>query len=169
MVEVKSTNGDTHLGGDDVDQVLIDWMTSEFQRENGMDISKDKMVLQRLKDAAEKTKIELSTAQNSEINLPYLTADASGPKHFQASLSRAKFEQMIDPVISRSLEPCRKALKDAKVKPSEIDEVILVGGSTRIPLVQKKVSGSSARSEPVRQPRRGRVGGCRHPGRCALR
>ena len=139
VVEVKSTNGDTHLGGDDVDQVLIDWMTSEFQRENGMDISKDKMVLQRLKDAAEKTKIELSTAQNSEINLPYLTADASGPKHFQASLSRAKFEQMIDPVISRTLEPCRKALKDAKVKPSEIDEVILVGGSTRIPLVQQKV------------------------------
>ena len=139
VVEVKSTNGDTHLGGDDVDQVLIDWMVAEFKRDNGVDVSKDKMVLQRLKDAAEKTKIELSTAQNSEINLPYLTADASGPKHFQASLSRAKFEQMIDPVISRTLDPCRKALKDAKIKASEIDEVILVGGSTRIPLVQQKV------------------------------
>ncbi len=140
VVEVKSTNGDTHLGGDDVDQVLIDWMVGEFKRENGMDISKDKMVLQRLKDAAEKTKIELSTAQNSEINLPYLPADASGPKHLQASLSRAKFEQMIGPVIERTLEPCRKALKDAKSKASDIDEVILVGGSTRIPLVQQKVS-----------------------------
>ena len=140
VVEVKSTNGDTHLGGDDVDQVLIDWMVGEFKRDNGMDISKDKMVLQRLKDAAEKTKIELSTAQNSEINLPYLTADASGPKHLQASLTRAKFEQMIGPVIERTLEPCRKALKDAKVKASDIDEVILVGGSTRIPLVQQKVS-----------------------------
>jgi len=140
VVEVKSTNGDTHLGGDDVDQVLIDWMVGEFKRDNGMDISKDKMVLQRLKDAAEKTKIELSTAQNSEINLPYLTADASGPKHLQASLTRAKFEQMIGPVIERTLEPCRKALKDAKAKASDIDEVILVGGSTRIPLVQQKVS-----------------------------
>ena len=139
VVEVKSTNGDTHLGGDDVDQVLIDWMVAEFKRDNGMDISKDKMVLQRLKDAAEKAKIELSTAQSSEINLPYLTADASGPKHFQASLGRAKFEQMIDPVITRTLEPCRQAIKDAKVKPSEIDEIILVGGSTRIPLVQQKV------------------------------
>jgi molecular chaperone DnaK len=139
VVEVKSTNGDTHLGGDDVDQVLIDWMVAEFKRENGMDISGDKMVLQRLKDAAEKAKIELSTAQNSEINLPYLTADASGPKHFQGSLSRAKFEQMIDKVIARTLEPCKKALQDAGVSPSEIDEVILVGGSTRIPLVQKKV------------------------------
>jgi molecular chaperone DnaK len=140
VVEVKSTNGDTHLGGDDVDQVLIEWMIAEFKRENGIDLSGDKMVLQRLKDAAEKTKIELSTAQNSEVNLPYLTADASGPKHFMASLSRAKFEQMIDKVIESTLEPCRKALKDAGVSASEIDEVILVGGSTRIPLVQKKVS-----------------------------
>ena len=141
VVEVKSTNGDTHLGGDDVDQVLIEWMIAEFKKENGIDLSGDKMVLQRLKDAAEKTKIELSTAQNSEVNLPYLTADASGPKHFMASLSRARFEQMIDGVIERTLEPCRKALKDAGVSASEIDEVILVGGSTRIPLVQKKVSG----------------------------
>jgi molecular chaperone DnaK len=141
VVEVKSTNGDTHLGGDDVDQVLIEWMIAEFKKENGIDLAGDKMVLQRLKDAAEKTKIELSTAQNSEVNLPYLTADASGPKHFMASLSRARFEQMIDSVIERTLEPCRKALKDAGVSASEIDEVILVGGSTRIPLVQKKVSG----------------------------
>ena len=140
VVEVKSTNGDTHLGGDDVDQVLIEWMIAEFKRENGIDLAGDKMVLQRLKDAAEKTKIELSTAQNSEVNLPYLTADASGPKHFMASLSRAKFEQMIDQVIERTLDPCRKALKDAGVSASEIDEIILVGGSTRIPLVQKKVS-----------------------------
>ncbi len=139
VVEVKSTNGDTHLGGDDVDQVLIDWMTAEFKRENGIDISGDKMVLQRLKDAAEKTKIELSTAQSSEVNLPYLTADASGPKHLVTSLSRAQFERMIDPVIERTLGPCRQALKDAGLKPSEVDEVILVGGSTRIPLVQQKV------------------------------
>jgi molecular chaperone DnaK len=140
VVEVKSTNGDTHLGGDDVDQVLIEWMIAEFKRENGIDLAGDKMVLQRLKDAAEKTKIELSTAQNSEVNLPYLTADASGPKHFMASMSRAKFEQMIDKVIESTLAPCRKALKDAGVSASEIDEIILVGGSTRIPLVQKKVS-----------------------------
>ena len=139
VVEVKSTNGDTHLGGDDVDQVLIDWMIAEFKKENGMDLSGDKMVLQRLKDAAEKAKIELSTAQRTEINLPYLTADASGPKHFQSSLTRARFEQMIDPVINRTLDPCRKALKDAGLSASEINEVILVGGSTRIPLVQQRV------------------------------
>ncbi len=139
VVEVKSTNGDTHLGGDDVDQVLIDWMTSTFKASHGLDISKDKMVLQRLKDAAEKAKIELSTAQNTEVNLPFLTADASGPKHFQESLSRSQFERMIDSVIERTLEPCRKAIKDANVRASEIDEIILVGGSTRIPLVQQKV------------------------------
>jgi len=139
VVEVLSTNGDTHLGGDDVDQVLIDWMMAEFQKENGVDIRGDKMVLQRLKDAAEKAKIELSTAQNSEINLPYLTADASGPKHLVTSLSRAKFERMIDPVIERTLGPCRQAIKDAGLRAGDIDEVILVGGSTRIPLVQTKV------------------------------
>ena len=109
VVEVKSTNGDTHLGGDDVDQVLIDWMIAEFKKENGMDLSGDKMVLQRLKDAVEKAKIELSTAQRTEVNLPYLTADASGPKHFQSNLTRARFEQMIDPVINRTLDPCRKS------------------------------------------------------------
>jgi molecular chaperone DnaK len=140
VVEVKSTNGDTHLGGDDVDQVLIEWMIAGFKQDTGIDLAGDKMVLQRLKDAAEKTKIELSTAQNSEVNLPYLTADASGPKHFMASLTRAKFEQMIDKVIESTLAPCRKALKDAGVSPADIDEIILVGGSTRIPLVQQKVS-----------------------------
>ncbi|MBL8617186.1 MAG: molecular chaperone DnaK [Deltaproteobacteria bacterium] len=142
MVEVLSTNGDTHLGGDDVDQVLIDWMMAEFKKESGIDVRGDRMVLQRLKDAAEKAKIELSSALASEINLPYLSVDASGPKHFVSSLSRAKFEQMIDPVVDRTLEPCRKALKDAREKNksfSNIHEVLLVGGSTRIPLVQKKV------------------------------
>jgi molecular chaperone DnaK len=139
VVEVKSTNGDTHLGGDDVDQVLIDWMITEFKRESGVDIRGDKMVLQRLKDAAEKAKIELSSAMQAEVNLPYLTADSSGPKHFQSNLSRAKFEQLIEPIVERTLEPCRKAMKDAGVTAKEIDEVILVGGSTRIPLVQAKV------------------------------
>ena len=139
VVEVLSTNGDTHLGGDDVDQVLIDWMMAEFLKESGVDIRGDKMVLQRLKEAAEKAKIELSTAQSSEINLPYLTADASGPKHLVTSLSRAKFERMIDPVIERTLGPCRQALKDAGLRAGEVDEIILVGGSTRIPLVQTKV------------------------------
>jgi molecular chaperone DnaK len=127
------------LGGDDVDQVLIDWMIAEFKKEHGVDLRGDKIVLQRLKDAAEKTKIELSGAMQSEINLPYLTADASGPKHLVTTLSRARFEQMIEPVINKTLDPCRKALKDAGKSASDIDEVILVGGSTRIPLVQKKV------------------------------
>jgi len=139
VVEVKSTNGNTHLGGDDVDQVLIDWMIKTFKAETGIDIARDKMVLQRLKDAAEKAKIELSTAQSASINLPFLTADASGPKHFEQDLSRAKFEQMIEPVITRTLDPCRQALKDASLRSADIDEIILVGGSTRIPLVQAKV------------------------------
>ncbi|MAY81972.1 MAG: molecular chaperone DnaK [Deltaproteobacteria bacterium] len=139
VVEVKSTNGDTHLGGDDVDKVLIDWMIDSFKKDTSIDVSTQPMVLQRLKDAAEKTKIELSTSQNSEVNLPFLTADASGPKHFVQSLSRSQFERMIDPVIERTLAPCRQALKDAGLGASEIDEVIMVGGSTRIPLVQSKV------------------------------
>ncbi|RME28909.1 MAG: molecular chaperone DnaK [Deltaproteobacteria bacterium] len=139
VVEVKSTNGDTHLGGDDIDHVLIDWMVSEFKKEHGVDISNDRMVMQRLKDAAEKAKIELSSAPSTEINLPFLTADASGPKHFVTTLTRAKFEQMIEPVVDRTLEPCRKAIKDAKVSTSDIHEVLLVGGSTRIPLVREKV------------------------------
>jgi molecular chaperone DnaK len=139
VVEVKSTNGDTHLGGDDVDHVLIDWMIASFKTETGIDVGSDKMVLQRLKDAAEKAKIELSTAQSSEVNLPFLTADASGPKHFVQALTRSQFERMIDPVIERTLGPCRKAIKDAGVSTSEIDEIIMVGGSTRIPLVKAKV------------------------------
>ncbi|MEC7987354.1 MAG: molecular chaperone DnaK [Myxococcota bacterium] len=139
VVEVKSTAGDTHLGGDDVDQVLIDWMQAEFKKEHGIDISKDKMVAQRLKEQAEKSKKELSSAMSTDINLPFLTADASGPKHLMLSLSRSKFEQMISNIIERTLEPCRRAIADAGVSTSEIDEVILVGGSTRIPLVQKKV------------------------------
>jgi molecular chaperone DnaK len=140
VVEVRSTNGDTHLGGDDVDQVLIEWLLSVFKKEHGIDLTNDKMVLQRLKEAAEKAKKELSNAPSTEINLPFLTADNTGPKHLITSLSRSKFEQMIDPVIERTLGPCRRALADAGVSTSEIDEVVLVGGSTRIPLVQKKVS-----------------------------
>jgi molecular chaperone DnaK len=139
VVEVKATNGDTHLGGDDVDDALITWLIDEFKKETGIDLSSQTIVVQRLKDAAEKAKIELSTAQSTEINLPFLTADASGPKHLQKTLSRSEFERMIDPIIERTLGPCRKCMKDAGVSASEIDEVILVGGSTRIPLVQKKV------------------------------
>ena len=139
VVEVKSTSGDTHLGGDDVDQVIIDWLVSSFKADTGIDLSADKMVLQRLKDAAEKAKIELSSSQSTSINLPFLTADASGPKHLEMKLNRAQFEQMIEPIIERTLGPCRAALKDASLQASQIDEVILVGGSTRIPLVLEKV------------------------------
>lgn len=139
VVEVISTNGDTHLGGDDIDRVIIDWLISEFKKDTGIDVSKDKMVLQRLKDAAEKAKIELSSMQETEIHLPFLTMDASGPKHLQVKLRRSQLEQMILPIVERTIEPCKKALADAKRTPKEIDEVILVGGSTRIPLVQQKV------------------------------
>ena len=139
VVEVVSTNGDTHLGGDDIDDLLVHWLIDEFKKDTGLDVSKDKMVLQRLKEAAEKAKIELSTVQESEINLPFLTADATGPKHMVKKLGRAKFEQMIEQIVDRTVEPTKRALKDAGKKPSEIDEVILVGGSTRIPLVQKRV------------------------------
>ncbi len=139
IVEVKSTNGDTHLGGDDVDQVLIDWLVAEFNKDTGVDLSKDKMVMQRLKDAAEKAKIELSSSPRTSINLPFLTADASGPKHLEKDLTRAEFERMIDPIIEQTLGPCRQAIKDAGVNASEINEILLVGGSTRIPLVVQKV------------------------------
>lgn len=138
-VEVLSTNGDTHLGGDDFDRVLIDFLIEEFKKDSGIDVSKDNMVLQRLKDAAEKAKIELSSTTQTEINLPFLTADASGPKHMNVRLSRAKFEGLINDLVQRTLEPCRKALADAKLKKSAIDQVILVGGSTRVPMVQQKV------------------------------
>ena len=139
VVEVISTNGDTHLGGDDFDDVIIEWLITEFKKDSGIDVSKDKLVRQRLKDAAEKAKIELSSGVETEINLPFLTADASGPKHLQIKLSRAKFESMIGNLVERSLEPCRKALEDAKKSKAEIGEILLVGGSTRIPLVQQKV------------------------------
>ncbi len=140
VVEVKSTNGDTHLGGDDIDQVVIDWLVDEFRKDQGVDLSKDRMALQRLKEAAEKAKIELSSAMETEINLPFITADASGPKHLAIRLTRAKFEQMIEPLVRRTVEPCRQALKDAGLEAKDVDEVVLVGGSTRIPLVQKIVT-----------------------------
>ena len=136
IVEVKSTNGDTHLGGDNLDQRVIDWLITEFKKDQGIDVSKDKMVLQRLKEAAEKAKIELSSTTETEINLPFLTADASGPKHMNVKLTRAKFEQMVDDLLQKSIGPCKQALADAGLKASEIHEVVLVGGSTRIPKVQ---------------------------------
>jgi molecular chaperone DnaK len=136
---VKSTNGDTHLGGDNIDQRVIDWLIQEFKKEQGVDVSKDQMALQRLKEAAEKAKIELSTLLETEINLPFLTADASGPKHLTIKLTRARFEQMIDDILQRSVGPCKQALQDAGVTPQQIDEVVLVGGSTRMPKVQQMV------------------------------
>jgi molecular chaperone DnaK len=139
VFEVLATNGDTHLGGDDFDQALIDWMANEFKAENSMDLTKDPMALQRLKEAAEKAKIELSASTQTEINLPYITADASGPKHLVKTLTRAKFEQLCDDLVKRSMLPCEKALNDAGISKSDIDEVILVGGSTRIPRIQEEV------------------------------
>lgn len=139
VVEVIATNGDTHLGGDDFDDVIIDYLIAEFKKETGVDVSKDKMVLQRLKEAAERAKIELSSVAQTDVNLPFLTADATGPKHLNLRLSRSKFEQLIGDLVKRSLGPCRMALKDAGKTPGDIDEVILVGGSTRMPLVQQTV------------------------------
>jgi molecular chaperone DnaK len=139
VVEVLSTNGDTHLGGDNIDEILIDFLMEEFKNETGLDVSKDKMVLQRLKEAAEKAKIELSSTQQTDINLPFLTADASGPKHLQLTLSRSKFEQMIDDFVQKTLGPAQSALKDAGLTTNDIDEILLVGGSTRIPVVQGTV------------------------------
>jgi molecular chaperone DnaK len=139
VVEVKSTNGDTHLGGDNFDTRILEWLITEFKKDQAIDLRNDKMALQRLKEAAEKAKIELSSAQETEINLPFITADQSGPKHLQTRLSRSKFEQMVEDLIKRSVEPCRKALEDAGMKASEVDEVVLVGGSTRIPAIQKAV------------------------------
>ena len=140
VVQVIATNGDTHLGGDDVDDTIMQWLIAEFRKDTGLDVSKDKMVIQRLKDAAEQAKIELSTKQETTINLPFLTADASGPKHLQTQLTRAKLEQMIRPLVDRTMEPVKKALADAKKQPKDIDEIVLVGGSTRIPLVQETVT-----------------------------
>ncbi len=139
VVEVKSTNGDTHLGGDNIDQRIIDWLIQEFKKDQGVDVSRDQMALQRLKEAAEKAKIELSTLLETEVNLPFLTADAGGPKHLNIKLTRSRFEQMIDDILQRSIGPCKQALADAGVTPQNIDEVVLVGGSTRIPKVQQMV------------------------------
>ncbi len=139
VFEVKSTNGDTHLGGDNIDQVIIDWLVSDFKKEYGIDLSGDKMALQRLKEAAEQAKITLSSSTQTTINLPFITADATGPKHLQKELTRAKFEQMIEPLVEKTKVPCMNALKDAGLSASDIDEVILVGGSTRIPMVQEEV------------------------------
>jgi molecular chaperone DnaK len=136
VVEVKSTNGDTHLGGDNIDQRIIDWIVMEFKKENGIDLSKDQMALQRLKEAAEKAKMELSTLLEVDINLPFITADASGPKHLQMKLTRARFEQMVEDIVQRSVGPCKQALADAGVTPQQIDEVVLVGGQTRMPRIQ---------------------------------
>ncbi len=139
VFEVKSTSGDTHLGGDDFDQAVITWLADEFKKESGIDISKDKMALQRLKEAAEKAKIELSGKETADINIPFITADQSGPRHLNLTLTRAKFNQLTQELVNRIVEPCKKAISDAGVSPSEIHEVILVGGSTRIPAVQDKV------------------------------
>ena len=139
VFEVKSTNGDTHLGGDDFDQRLIDWLVAEFKRDQGIDLSKDPMAIQRLKEAAEKAKMELSSTTQTDINLPFITADQSGPKHLNLSLTRAKFEQLVDDLIKRTIPPMQQALKDAGLDPKQIDEVILVGGSTRIPKIQQIV------------------------------
>ncbi|HVW67077.1 MAG TPA: molecular chaperone DnaK [Candidatus Peribacteraceae bacterium] len=139
VFEVLATNGDTHLGGDDFDQVIIEWILEEFKKESGVDLSQDKIALQRLKEAAEKAKIELSSATETEINLPFITADASGPKHLMMKLSRAKLESLVAPLIEKTMEPCLKAMKDAKVSKSDIQEVVLVGGMTRMPKVIEKV------------------------------
>jgi molecular chaperone DnaK len=139
VVEVKSTNGDTHLGGDNIDQRLMDWIITEFKKDQGIDLSKDKMALQRLREAAEKAKMELSTVMESEVSLPFVTADASGPKHLNMKITRAKFEQMVEDILQRTVAPTKQALADAGIKPGDIDEVVLVGGSTRIPRVQQIV------------------------------
>ncbi len=141
VVEVKSTNGDTHLGGDDVDEILIKWIIDEFKKDQGIDLTSDKMALQRLKESAEKAKVELSSAMETEINLPFITADASGPKHLVMKLTRSKFEQLVEPVLQRLMPPVEQAIKDAGLTPKDIEEIVLVGGSTRIPKVQEMVKG----------------------------
>src|SRR5205823_6862528 len=139
VVEVKATNGDTHLGGDNLDQRIIEWIIAEFKKTDGIDLGKDRMALQRLKEAGEKAKMELSTVMETDINLPFITADAAGPKHLQMKLSRAKFEQLVEDLLQKTVGPSKQALADAGLDPSKIDEVVLVGGSTRIPKVQQIV------------------------------
>ena len=150
MFEVKSTNGDTYLGGEDFDQVIIDYLCTEFRKDQGIDLRNDKMALQRLKEAAEKAKCELSTSQETDINLPFVTADQSGPKHLNMKLTRSKLEALCAPLLDRLDTPCRTALKDAGLSASEIDEVVLVGGMTRMPAVQDRVrKGSPEDLEPL--------------------
>jgi len=149
VVEVKSTNGDTHLGGDNIDQRIIDWLVGEFKKDQGIDLSRDQMVIQRLKEAAEKAKIELSAAMETEINLPFITADASGPKHMNVKLTRSKLEQLVEEILQRSIAPCQQALRDAKLGADQIDEVVLVGGQTRMPRIQAIVK-ELFRKEPHR-------------------
>src|ERR1700675_3879457 len=139
VVEVKSTNGDTHLGGDNLDQRIIDWILAEFKKDQGVDLSKDPMAMQRLKEAAEKAKIELSNVVETEVNLPFITADASGPKHLQLKLTRSKLEQLVEDILQKSMGPCKQALKDAGLEAKDIDEVVLVGGQTRMPRIQQLV------------------------------
>ncbi len=139
IVEVKATNGDTHLGGDNIDQIIINWLVAEFKKDQGIDLSKDNMALQRLKEAAEKAKMELSTVMETDINLPFITADAAGPKHLNLKLTRSRFEQMVKDIVEKSMTPCREALKDAGIEASGVNEGVLVGGSTRIPIVQELV------------------------------
>ena len=138
--QVKATNGDTFLGGDDFDNVLIDYLVKEFKKEQGIDLSEDRMALQRLKEGAEKAKIELSSAQQTEVNLPFITADATGPKHMVINITRSKLEQLVGGLVERTLEPMQKAIQDSGIKKEDINEIVLVGGMTRMPLVQKKVS-----------------------------
>ena len=171
VFEVKATNGDTHLGGDDFDQRVIEWLLAEFKKDQGIDLRSDQQALQRLKEAAEKAKIELSSTMSTEINLPYITADAAGPKHLVMTLSRAKLEDLVGDLIEKTKGPVLAALKDAGLKPSEIDEVILVGGMTRMPCRRRgrqgHVRGQGAAQG--RQPGRGRGGRRRDPGRCPRR
>jgi len=167
VFEVKSTAGDTHLGGDDFDKRVVDWMAEEFQRDQGIDLRRDRQALQRLTEAAEKAKIELSSQVETSISLPFVTADASGPKHLEMKLTRAKFDQLTADLVERCVGPFKQALTDAKLTERDIDEVVLVGGSTRTPRCRPSSESSPGEgAEPVRQPRRSRGGGSRHPGRC---
>ena len=148
VFEVKSTNGDTYLGGDNFDEIIINWIADQFKQENGIDLRADRQALQRLKEAAEKAKIELSTTLNAEINLPFVTADASGPKHLNMSLSRAKLESLVGGLVRKSIEPCKKALQDAGLSTGDVDAVLLVGGMTRMPAIQEAVKRFFAKSPP---------------------
>ena len=170
VVEVKATNGDTHLGGDNLDQRVIEWIIAEFKRDEGIDLGKDRMALQRLKEAAEKAKMELSTVMETDISLPFITADQTGPKHLAMKLTRAKFEQLVEDLLNRTVGPTKQALSDAGVSASDIDEVVLVGGSTRIPARAGDREGAVRQGAAQgRQPRRGRGHRRRRAGRACSR